>query len=120
MPSTASATAPTTNAPMSALLGCLRTARPSAPGEESEHPRVLRFGQELLRVSRGDHRLALPVEKHRVVADGEDARQLVGHHDDRGAEAVAQIEDEVIEPTRGDRIQTRGRLDDLILDPVSY
>src|SRR4029450_1399656 len=109
MPSTASATAPTTKAPMSGLLGCLRMAGRSAPREKGDHSGVLRFGQKLLRVARGDHRLALPIEKHRVVGDGEDARQLVGHYHDRCAEAVAQIEDEVVQATRGDRIETRRR-----------
>src|SRR6516164_2305675 len=73
----ASATAPTTKAPISVLLGCLAMGRLSAASEEGLDPGVLRFGQELLRVSRGDHPLARAIEKHRVVADGEDAGQLV-------------------------------------------
>src|SRR5262249_2589773 len=108
-PVTASATAPTTKAPMSVLLGCLAMARLSTAGEERMHPGVLRFGQELLRISRGDHALALAVEEHRVVANGEDARQLVGHHHDGGAEAVTQIEDEVVQAAGSDRVEPRRR-----------
>src|SRR5215475_15203284 len=63
-PTVASATAPTTKAPMSVLLGCLAIGRFSAASEEREHPGVFRFGQELLRVSRGDHLLARAVEEH--------------------------------------------------------
>src|SRR5260370_25164793 len=78
MATAASATAPTTNPPSTVFLACLATARLLAAGQEGEHPGVLRFGQEPLRVARGDHRLALGVEKHRVVSIGEDARELLG------------------------------------------
>src|SRR5262245_32059185 len=82
MPSTASARAPTTNPPISVLLGCLAMARVSTPGEEREHAGIRRLLQQLLRVARRDRRPGLAVEQHRVVADGEDARQLVSHHHD--------------------------------------
>src|SRR2546427_747816 len=72
MPAAASATAPTTNAPMSVFLACLPTVHLLPAGQEGPHPRILRSGQELFRVARGDHRLALAVEEHRVVGDGED------------------------------------------------
>jgi len=60
-------------------------------GSRRPAPGILRSGQELLRAARGDHRLALAVEEHRVIGDGEDALELVRHHHDGGAEAVAQI-----------------------------
>src|SRR4051812_6552215 len=110
MPRMASATAPTTNPPMSVFRAWLATARLFAAGQEGEHPGVLRSGQELLRVARGDDRLALPIEKHGVVTDGEDARELMCHDHDGGAQAVAQIEDEVVEPPRADRVEARRRL----------
>src|SRR6266436_6638663 len=110
MATAASATAPTTKAPISVFLACLATARLLAPGQEGPHPRILRFGQKLLRVARSDHRLAFPVQEHRVVADGEDAGELVRHDHDGGAEAVAQIEDEVVEPPRAHRVEPRRRL----------
>src|SRR3989449_3099184 len=47
----------------------------------------------------------LVVEKLRVRADGEDARQLVRDHHHRRAEAVAQLENQIIEPPRADGIQ---------------
>ncbi len=43
--------------------------------------------------------------KIEVVADVEDAGQLVRHHDDGGPETVAQLEDQVVEPLRADRIE---------------
>src|SRR5215813_10983372 len=69
MPVAASATAPTTKAPISVFFAWLAMARPFAAGEEVEHAGVLRSGQELLRGPGGDHRLALAVEEHRVVCD---------------------------------------------------
>src|SRR6267142_6124273 len=110
MPAAASATAPTTNAPISVFLACLAIARPFAAGEEGEHPGIRRLGQKLLRVPRSDHRLAFPVEEHRVVADGKDAPQLMGHDHDGGPQTVAQIEDEVVEPPRAHRVEPRRRL----------
>src|SRR5207237_3340840 len=110
MPAAASATAPTTKAPISVFLACLPTAGLLSAGQEGPHPGILRSGQELLRVARGDHRLALAVEEHRVVGDGEDALELVRHHHDGGAEAVAQIEDQVVEPPRAQRVEARRRL----------
>src|SRR2546427_7772902 len=107
MPAAASATAPTTNAPMSVFLACLPTVHLLPAGQEGPHPRILRSGQELFRVARGDHRLALAVEEHRVVGDGEDALELVRHHHDGGAEAVPQIEDQVVEPPRAQRVEAR-------------
>ena len=56
-------------------------------------------------MARGDDGPRLVVEKHRVRADGEDARQLVRDHHHRRAEAVAQLEDQIVEPPRADRIQ---------------
>src|ERR1700693_5526451 len=85
---TASARPPRTNAPMSALRGSLAMAGPFTPGQECEHPGIARLGQQPLGITAGDHGRAPGVEKDRVVADGEDARQLVRHRHDRGAEAV--------------------------------
>src|SRR6266568_331822 len=107
---TASATAPTTKPPISVLLACLATPRPFAPGQEREHAGVARFGQQLLRVAGGDDRLALAVEEDRVVGDGEDAREFVRHHHDGGAEAVPELEDEIIEVSRAHRVEPRRRL----------
>src|SRR4051812_5472212 len=110
MPAARSATAPTTKPPMSVLFAWLATARLLTAGEEREHSRVLRFRQQPLRVARGDHGLALAVEEYGIVGDGEDARQLVGHDHDGGVEAVAQIEDQIVEPPRADRVEACRRL----------
>ena len=55
----------------------------------------------------GDRRARLGVQEDAVVADGEQARQLVADHDDGGAEAVPQLQDQVVQPLRGDRVQPR-------------
>src|SRR2546422_9544294 len=82
-------------------LGRLRAvAREKAP-----HLRVATLVEELRRMARGDDGPRLVVEKLRVRADGEDARQLVRDHHHRRAEAVAQLENQIIEPPRADGIQ---------------
>src|SRR5262249_42589419 len=107
MPAAASATAPTTNVPISVFLAWLAMAPPLAAGQEVDHPGVVRSRQQLPRVARGDHRLAPAVQKHRVVCDGEDAGELVRHDHDGGAEAVAEIEDQLVQPPRADRVEPR-------------
>src|ERR1700750_1454557 len=105
----ASATAPTTNPPTTVFFACLPMARLLGAREKRDHPGVLLFGDEAARVARADHGLARAVEEHGVVGDGEDARQLVGHDHDGGAEAVAQIEDQLVEPPRPGRGGAGGR-----------
>src|SRR5260370_29770852 len=63
----ASATAPTTKAPMTVFFGCLAMARLFAPGQEGQHPGSLRLGPEPLRVPRRAHHLAFGLEKDRGV-----------------------------------------------------
>ena len=58
----------------------------------------------------GDHRLGLRIQEYTIVGDGEQARQLVADNDDRGAKTVTKIDDQVVEPARGDRVQSGGRL----------
>src|SRR5262249_43235723 len=74
---TARTTAPTTNAPISA--GFALRAMPIPPLRPGEKPANFDLGaisqQGPGRAGR-DHRLRLGVEKHRVVGDCEDARQL--------------------------------------------
>src|SRR6266536_2369679 len=50
-PMTARAMAPTTNAPMSVFFASLAMAGLFAPGQEGEHPRIVRLYQQLLRVA---------------------------------------------------------------------
>src|SRR5689334_4086136 len=109
---TPSAIAPTTNAPITTGLAFLpmawlRSGALPTPGQKVLHPRVRRVREELARRPRGGDRPALGVEEDAVVADREDARQLVRHHHDGGAQAVAQLEDQVVEPARADRIEPR-------------
>src|SRR6185295_976897 len=58
----------------------------------------------------GDHRAGVGVEKHGIVADREDARQLVRDDDDRRAETVAKLENQLVEKPRRYRIEPRGGL----------
>ena len=83
---------------------CNRQVAPAA-GEKPLDHRVGGFGQYCFRIPCGDHSFADGVEEDGVVADGEDARQFVGHDDDGGAQAVAQFEDEVVEQPRADRVE---------------
>jgi hypothetical protein len=69
------------------------------------HLRIGAFGKQLPRVADGDLRLALRIQEYAVVTDREDARQLMRHHDDRRAQAVAQLEDQIVEQSRADRIE---------------
>src|SRR5262249_37722494 len=62
------------------------------------------------RLATGDHGPGLGVQKHGVVRDGEDTGQLVRDDHHGGAEAGAQLQDQVVEPARADRIQSGRRL----------
>src|SRR4051794_25155119 len=53
----------------------------------------------------GDRGLRIGVEEHAVIADGKEARQLVADHDHGRAEPVAKLEDQLVEPLRGDRVE---------------
>src|SRR2546427_8852017 len=98
-----SAIAPITKAPMSAGFARLPMGSSFlAPREELAHARVGRVRQQLLRRAGGDHRTAVRVEEDAIVRDREDARELVGHDHDRRAEAVAQLEDQLVQAARAD------------------
>ena len=68
------------------------------------------MGQELLGVPLAVMVFVSAIEKHAVVTDGENARQLVGHHHHRGPQTVAQLENQIVEQPRADRIEARRRL----------
>ena len=51
--------------------------------------------QEILRVAAGGHRSCFGVEEHAVVADRENACEFMGH-DNGGAQAVAQLQDQLV------------------------
>src|SRR5262245_21791750 len=121
-PMSARAMAPTTKPPMSfgfaflaivVTLPCavllrlchLRGFAELTPQQEVANLRIGTVVAQLLRIALGDHRLGVSVEKHRVVADGEDAGELMGHHRDRGAEAVPQLEDQIVQHARTDWIE---------------
>src|SRR6266852_4614120 len=112
-PATASTSAPTRNAPIRAGFALRATLLPPvaiASRQEAMDLGVCAFLEERLWISLRDHRLRLRVQEHRVVPDGEDARQLVGHHHHGGAEAVSQLEDEVVQEARADGVESGRRL----------
>ena len=56
----------------------------------------------------GDRRPGFGVEEDAIVADGEEAGQLVTDDDDRGTQATNQLENQVVEAPGGDRIKPCG------------
>jgi len=60
---------------------------------------------ELARAAMGDRPLAVGVEEDAVVGDREQARQLMAHEHHRRAGAMPDVVDQVVEPSRGDRVQ---------------
>ena len=71
--------------------------------------RIFRFCQQLFGISLCNHRFCLGVQKHRVVADGEDARQFVGDDDHGCPEALAEFQYQIIQQPGTDWIQACGR-----------
>src|SRR5262245_26646686 len=115
IPTTASAMAPRTKAPIRAGLAFLpipgtSLERLRAPGEEATYPRVVGVVAQLLRRAARADRSRLDVEEDTVRTDREDARQLVRHDHDGRVEAVAELEDQVVEKPGADRIETGRRL----------
>src|SRR5882724_901193 len=111
---TTNATAPTTKAPISfglarftaLLLSVMasgltglsgRLGAHGSAGEKRPHLRIGAGIAQVLGIPAGDHGFAVGIEKDRIVADGEDARQLVRHHYDGGAQTIAQLEDQLIQ-----------------------
>src|SRR6184192_1796662 len=108
---TPSTSAPITNAPMTAGFTRLPMMAPFCPArEELPHARVGRAREQLLRRAGGDHRTAFGVEEDAVVGDREDARELMGDDHDGRAEALAQLEDQLVEPAGADRVEPSRRL----------
>src|SRR3954467_13382491 len=83
---------------------------PSSPGQKAPQLGILRLGQELLRGSGSADDLPIAVEEDAVVADGENAGQVVGHHHDGAAETVAQVENQLIQQARADWVESGRRL----------
>ncbi len=77
----------------------------SPAGQKSLHLGVGAFLEHLFGIAPGDHGLGIRVKKYRVIADGENARKLMGHHNDGRPEAVAQLENEIIELLGAYRVQ---------------
>src|SRR5262249_11851847 len=76
-----------------------------SPSEESTNLRLWRGIPQGRRLPHRQHRLRLGIEEDPVVTDRKNTRQLVGHHHDRGPEAVPQLQDQVIQPPRAQWIE---------------
>src|SRR5487761_510651 len=113
IPKSTSASAPSTNAPTKGgltflpidlfpRLAALRRFRFAfgAAGQKAAHARIGRVFEQFARIALGYRRMAVGVEKDAVVADREDAGELVRHHDDGGAERVADLQDQFVEQPR--------------------
>src|SRR5262249_13031413 len=97
---------PPTSAGFARLATVLhRSGRRFAPGQEAPHPRVRAMVTQLAGITVRNRGAALPVEQYAVVADREDAGKLVCDYHDGRAQAVAQLQDQVVKPARGDRIE---------------
>src|SRR5215469_17382885 len=83
--------------PLPGSLGFLRSGGGFTPPQKSLDFRIRTFGEQLFWGAPGNLRLRVRIEKDAVIADREDAWQLVRDHNDRGAEAVAQLEDQIIQ-----------------------
>ena len=77
---------------------------------EGAHRRVIAPVTQRSRRAMRDRRSRLRIQEDAVIADPEQAGQFMAHDDDGGAETLAQLENQVIEPAGGDRIQSRRRL----------
>src|SRR5512144_3244648 len=100
-----------TKTPTSNLCASVATVRPPMRGrpclpiEKAVHARVRVPRPQLLRLPFRNDPFGFTVEHDDAIGHGEDARQLVRHHDDGGAEAAVDLNDELVEPRRSDRIQ---------------
>lgn len=63
-------------------------------------------------MSDGRRRPGCGVQEYCLGRYGEDARELVRHHDERGPQTVAQLQNQVVQETRADRIEAGGWLVD--------
>lgn len=61
---------------------------------------------ENVRCAACNGRTRFGIQEHAVVADAEEARQLVAHHDDGNTETVPKAFDQIVEVPGGDRIES--------------
>jgi hypothetical protein len=78
--------------------------------EETSDLRVGAVIAQINGVAGRGHGSRLRIEKHAVIANGEDTRQLVSDDHDGCAQTVAELQDEPIEQVRADRIEPGRRL----------
>src|SRR5690606_29260378 len=102
-----------TNAPILAgLAGLLISGCRSflaAAGEERPHRRIAR-ADEFAGRTRRRHRAGDVIQENRVIGHGKNTVEFVRHHHDRRAKVVAQMQNQLIEPARSERVEAGGRL----------
>src|SRR5258706_2137632 len=103
-------TKPPTAAGLGAAMAGLRLGDRFGSPHERLDGRMLGRVAQVARRAMADRGLGLGVEEHAVVADREQAGQLVADQDHGCAEAVAQLQDEFVEATRRDRVEAGRRL----------
>src|SRR4051794_25626602 len=97
IPTMSSAIAPITKPPIITGLLFLDMTCLLGVGASRQETPDLGIGMriaKLARIALGNCRPGFGVEKQTVASDSEDARELVRHHDHRGAEAVLELEDQ--------------------------
>ena len=77
-----------------------------ASSQKRLNARVMVFSQQHVGIAGGKHGAGFRIEKHRIVADGENAGQFMGDHHDRRTETVPQLQNQIIQPLGADRVET--------------
>ena len=92
------------------VAGSRRGTAALAAAEECHEVRILALGEQLLGWAHGGHGVRGGVEVDHPIGDAEDARELMGDDDEAHRERPPQIEDQVVETVRGDRVEPGRRL----------
>src|SRR5690606_34935443 len=96
--------------PLSVAVDDASTGEIATAGQEIAHFFTRGIVSELSGVAECGHRLLLDVQKDRPVGDLEDAVQVVAHHDYGAAEAVTKLQNQIVQPAGGDRVEAGGWL----------
>ena len=75
------------------------------PAAQEAPDRFGAVGEQFFGRPQGQLGAGLGIEEQASVGHGEDARQLMGDQYDTGAEAVAQLQDQIVQGHRADRVE---------------
>src|SRR5437899_2641258 len=76
-----------------------------ATGEKSSYPWIGGMVAQFLGIALCAHSLGVGIKEDRVVSDGEDAGQFMGHDHDSCPQTIAQLQDQLVQVARKDRVQ---------------